>query len=463
MKYKCNFIQKIQKQKSKLMKKISTLLILGTILTTNAQNGTQPDSSRMIVGSQVVRTIDVLANDILVSAKTYTLDTFYKSASSPSIILTKNGNSINFQTLDLTATDDSFFYVVKDQFGGKDTNFVIVRKSNLNLDLYPGDANKDNICNNIDVLNIGIAYGKTEIAREGIYKTDNWGPVRAYDWTFSNQKSNYRYSDADGNGVVDSASDIAVIYKNYSTTSGTTNITYSPSGGQNFVIALNDTFKVDATNTKFQIDLRLGSTTSSQYCYGVAFTLKYDNTIFKANNIQFNPSKWFADQQNTLNFARVNHSKGEFDLAIVRRNGGNENGSGSLGIVDVIVEEILGGLSSGINTNLEITKAVLIDSAYNLLPVTLASPKPLFLIKKSASGISNVKLNALSIEQDQNQIFIQNFESKKSEVKIYSILGNMVYKSKDWEGDKMSIDTKYWNSGIYIIQYKNEYHKLNKF
>lgn len=444
------------------MKRILTLILALTGLGLQAQKGTRPDSARVIVGSGVTRSIDVIANDIANSARTYTLDNFYYSVTSPStsITLAKNGNLMEYKDNQPGSTsNDTFFYIAKDQFGVSDTEYVVVRKSDLPIDLYPGDANRDKICNNIDVLNIGIGYGKTNQAREGVYKTDAWAPQRAYDWSQFNLKSNYRFADADGNGVIDSSSDLAVIYKNYNQIDNASNVTYSPVGGQTIQINTADTFKVNGASTSFQIDLRLGSSSAMIKSYGIAFTLKYDTTYFKANQIHFNPSKWYADQHNTLNFARVNHSNGEFDLAVVRRDGGNGDGSGSLGIIDVVVIDILGGLAGGLNTNFEVTKAVLIDSFYNLLPVTLAAPKAVHM-RKIGSSISDAVKQSLTVSQDQSSIFIQNQDMKKSDVQIFNILGSQIYRSKDWDSTRMMIDTRNWNSGIYIIQYKNEFHKI---
>jgi Secretion system C-terminal sorting domain len=446
------------------MKRIFTLIIAISAMSLSAQKGTRPDSARVIVGSGVTRVIDVLANDIANGARTYTLDNFYYSVTSPStnITLVKNGNKMEYKDNQPGSTsNDTFFYIAKDQFSVLDTEFVVVRKSDLPIDLYPGDANRDKICNNIDVLNIGIGYGKTNTEREGIYKSDAWAPVRAYDWTPFSQKSNYRFADADGNGTIDSLSDVAVIQKNYNQTDGLPSVSFSPAGGQTFQISTLDTFKVSSPSSTFQIDIRLGTgPTTAVKSYGIAFTVKYDTTYFKANQIQFNPSKWYSDLHNTLNFARVNHSKGEFDLTIVRRDGGNGDGSGSMGIIDVVVVDVLGGLAGGLNTSFEVTKAVLIDSFYNILPVTLAAPKPVHMVKKFGSRVKDVQKDNLQITQDQTNIFVQNQEIKKSEIQIYNILGSQIFRSKDWDSARMTIDTKNWNSGIYIIQYKNEFHKI---
>lgn len=448
------------------MKQIFTLLGLGILIQVNAQsNGTVADFSTAIIGSKVVRTINVIANDNTVATKTYTLDTFFYSKSSfpPNFSISKSGNNLIIQDIEGKVNPDTAFYIAIDQNGNRDTNVLILNKANINPDLYPGDCNKDQICNNIDVLNIGIAYGKSEIEREGIYKTDVWGPIRAYNWAQSSAVSNHKFADADGNGTVDSLTDIAVVYKNYNALSNTSsNVAYSPTGGDLFYIKTNDTFTVQSNQNNFQIELGLG-TNGTTRSYGVAFTLKYDTTIFKSNQIQFNPSKWYTDQHNTLNFSRVNHSTGEIDFAIVRRNGSNEVGSGKLGVIDVVVVDILIGLTNGVNTNFKIEKAVLIDSGYNLIPVTIGTPKPVFVVKKSSSAIQVGSSSNFTIGQTVDHINISSISNKKSEVKVYNIFGSLVHRSSDWNGNAIRIETRHWNPGIYLIQYLNEVIKIQKY
>lgn len=440
------------------MKKIYILLLCALSYGMTAANGTQPDSGRVIVGSQVQLTIPVLNNDDV--ARGYTLSAIYPTTGPFNISISGN-NVLYNENGQGTTNNDTFYYVAKDASNVLDTNYVVIYKSDLTPDLFPGDANRDNICNNIDVLNIGIAYGKSQIAREGVYKSDNWTMKRAYDWTQFNAVSNYRFSDADGNGTVDSMTDVTVVLKNYNQTSNTANVTYSPTGGKTISILSSDTFKVVNTSNTFQLDLRLGNGTAADpvNSYGIAFSIKYDTTYFKANQIHFNPSKWYLDQHSTLNFARVNHPNGEMDLAIVRRDGGNGIGSGSMGIIEVVVEDILGGLTNGLNAAFEVHKAVLIDSFYNILPVTLAAPRTVY-IHKSTSSIASASRTSLSISQDVQHIVVQSSDLKKSELKIYNILGREVFRSTDWATHTMNIDTKNWNSGIYIIQYQNEFYKI---
>lgn len=448
-------------------KLLKLLIIFIGFQSMKGQNGTRPDSDKVIVGSQVVRTIAVLANDNAVAGKNYQLTSVFHSVTSPStnIDIAVSGNNVTYKDKQNSANTDTFFYVAKDLISGiSDTNYVVITKDNLNYDLYPGDANKDNICNNIDVLNIGIAYGKAQIVREGIFLTNDWLPVKAYDWTLSNNKSNYRYSDANGDGTVDSLGDVGTIYKNYNRTISTTNITYSPTGGQSFQIIVSDTFKVASPSSSFQIKINLGSTsTKILNAYGISFTVKYDTSILKANKINFSASKWFSDQSTTLNFSKINELKGEIDLTIVRKSGNNDAGFGELGVIDVVIDDILGGLAGGLNTNFEVTKAVLIDSTYNLLPVTLPSPKSVY-VKKSSSGISNSQtIKSLNYYfNSEDGLVLENKKSSTLEIAIYNILGKKITSKFLSPYQSSDVDVSSWSQGIYFIKTNSEVYKFMK-
>lgn len=449
------------------MKKNLLKIVLFSLVTNLAfgQNGTRPDTDKVIVGSKVVRTIDVLANDNAVAGKSYQLQSVYYSITSPSTFITIgiSGNKTTYTAIQNLTTNDTFFYVAKDlNSGTNDTNYVVITKDNLVQDLYPGDANKDNLCNHIDILNIGIAYGKSQFIREGIYLNNDWAPVRAYDWTGSNLSSNHRFSDANGDGIVDSIGDVSTVLKNYNRFIGSTNVQYSPTGGESFNIITADTLIINSPNSTLQLKINLGTITSKiSKAYGIAFTLKCDTAIANPSKINFKASKWFDDQHATLNFSKVNKSTGEIEITIVRKNGLNNDGGGELGVIDVVVEDILLITNPIFNTNFVIEKAVLIDSNYKLLPVTLPAAKPVYM-KKSTSSIENTTNNKslTYFFNSSNNLILENNKMATLDVSIYNVLGKQIVQ-KQMNGLQTSdINISNWSAGIYFIKTQNEIYKM---
>lgn len=450
-------------------KLLYTILLPLCISHLVAQNGTRPDDSKVILKSAVIRNINVIANDNAVAGKSYQLISVFHSTTSPASdieIAVLNTTTATYKAIHGDTRNDTFFYVARDiNSATLDTNYVVVKIDDLNVDLRPGDANKDQICNNIDVLNVGIAYGRSEIAREGVYLTNDWLPLRAYDWSLTNIKSNYRYSDANGDGIVDSIGDVGTIYKNYNRQEAFTNVEYSPIGGQKFTINTLDTLYVDATSATLPIRIDLGNSTSMvNSAYGLAFTLQYNSSHFKAENIQFKPSQWFTDGEKTLNFSIINIASpnvGELDITMVRKSGKNGSGSGELGVVHIIVEDILGGIVDGINTNIEILKPVLIDSNYKILPVTIPNPKSVHIVKKSSSQIQNTKQNkSLNYMVSDRWLSVKNESPQGQEISVVNLLGKLVSKKSLNPMQDIAIDISTWSKGIYFIQSANEAFKF---
>jgi PKD repeat protein len=70
--------------------------------------------------------------------------------------------------------------------------------------------------------------------------------------------------------------------------------------------------------------------------------------------------------------------------------------------------------------------------------------------------------NAFSPNKDGNndKLYVHNTDLKKSELTIYNLLGTKVIKSRDWDGQKMTIDIKTWSPGLYLIQYRDQVKKV---
>lgn len=439
---------------------VGLILSFGVI---NAQNGTQPDSARVIVGSQANISVDVLLNDNLNANKDYELISVYKSTTSTSVNISTNGSKAQYQDPQGTTNNDTFFYVVRDKNTMTlDTNYVVVRKSDLIADLKPGDANNDNICNNLDVLNIGVAYSQIGISREGIFKSTNWGVVKAFNWN-GNFSFNYKFADANGDGVVDSLGDVATVYKNYNQTINIPSQAYSPVGGKSFVLTCADTFKVSNTDKVFQIQVALGASNDRILnSYGIAFTVQYDTNFMKAQKIKFTPSNWFMNNTNVLQFSYNNSKLGELDIAISQKNGINSSGGGEMGIIEIVIEDVL-GLIDGTKPKFNITKALLVDSSMNKVPLTLPAAAKEVVVKKSTSKIINsTKNNNIRAFYSNQNVVIEtlNFEN---EIAIYNILGKEVSKLYSVRpGQKYNVDFSEMSSGIYLIKSNDTTIKLIK-
>ena len=213
------------------------------------------------------------------------------------------------------------------------------------IGIYPGDCNDDNICNNFDILNIGLGYLSTGEMREDL-GTD-WQSYEVLPWleNFANG-TNYAHADADGDGeILDTDSD--VVSQNYGLTHGdvTPYIEQEPTPNSPALFAdLPDNFEI-AQGEAFNVPIVLGSMTNQiESIYGLSFTLMYDPEIIDPNSVQLQyASSWFGvPQTNVITFDRHDTATGEIDITLVRNDQNNTSGFGEIMYFIGVVDNIAG-------------------------------------------------------------------------------------------------------------------------
>jgi hypothetical protein len=159
---------------------------------------------------------------------------------------------------------------------------TIFLTSNCN-DVWPGDANHDQVADNTDLLAIGIGYGTTGPVRPGA--TINWVGQAAPDWTDSlANNANYKHVDCNGDGIID-ANDTTAIIQNYGMTHSYRLMSLQPNP---FDPPLYFDIVVDTVGTDQVLSIPLNFGTQlipADSIYGLAFTVNYDTSLVKADSI----------------------------------------------------------------------------------------------------------------------------------------------------------------------------------
>ena len=71
-------------------------------------------------------------------------------------------------------------------------------------DVYPGDCNKDNLVNHMDLFPIGLMFGQYGSPRNLADTNISFGvPKKVNNWFFELRGINGKHADVDGNGWVD--------------------------------------------------------------------------------------------------------------------------------------------------------------------------------------------------------------------------------------------------------------------
>ena len=173
-------------------------------------------------------------------------------------------------------------------------------------DVWPGDANSDNIANNIDLLYIGLANGFQGLGRpnQGI----DWEAYESEDWDFFFPESG-----------------VDAIGENYGLTHGV----YDPDfqvGGPSDPPLFVDLPSFVQPGQQVEVDIILGEFSNQvSDLYGVAFTLEFPEGVFQNNEIEFDSTgSWIGGIDGDMyTFSRAADGVFEVDITLVRKDQSN--------------------------------------------------------------------------------------------------------------------------------------------
>jgi PKD repeat protein len=153
--------------------------------------------------------------------------------------------------------------------------------------VWAGDVNADGKVNMLDYLSLGIAHGSSGAARPAA--TTQWQSEPATDWAESFAAShsygsniNYKHADCNGDGVIDIATDGAVVMQN----AGYIHEPIHTPGPKAISLSVEPTLTtMDASDTLtiyYDVYLNDNQGASIEGVYGVAFTLDYNLPLSQA-------------------------------------------------------------------------------------------------------------------------------------------------------------------------------------
>lgn len=232
-------------------------------------------------------------------------------------------------------------------------------------EVWPGDANADNLAHHVDLLSIGLSFGATGPVR--VNPDNSWSPAVAMDWdsTFANG-TNYKHADCNGDGVINE-SDRAVIVDNYGLAHGTPQpITELP--GTDIDPPAFIEFPTDQPDgATFQAPIIIGAAdVPVQDAYGVAFTVQFDPEVIDPNQVEVvYPTSWFGEPGiNTLAVDKV-YPDGRIEIALTRIDQNNVSGHGQVAYIIGIIDDIAGLTSSEVS----VERILCIDMDEDRLPI----------------------------------------------------------------------------------------------
>lgn len=210
--------------------------------------------------------------------------------------------------------------------------------------VWPGDANEDLVANNTDILAIGLGYGFTGSIRNNA--TLNWTGQFAMDWNDTlPDGTNLKYTDCNGDGVIDYNDTIAVT-QNYGLTHiyRLTEPIYSLSNPNLYLVASMDSA---GPQTLVNIDIMLGEAAMPvDSIYGIAYTLTFDPTLIDTNAsyISYTGSWLGTVGTDMIPFTKYFNTSGFVDAAVVGIDHMNRSGYGKIGTFRIVTTDNLSGI-----------------------------------------------------------------------------------------------------------------------
>jgi len=211
--------------------------------------------------------------------------------------------------------------------------------------VWPGDANSDNIANNVDLLNLGIAFGANGPTRD--VSSIVWQGWPSQDWveTFPSGV-NFKHADCDGTGSID-AGDIQAIELNYNETHGTPEPVQYSTGTEEDPPLYADLPEDGSVGPGDPITVPIVLGTENhpvEGIYGIAFTLVFNPDVIEPSSVDLAyPNSWLgAPGVNMITIDKKFVEEGIIDVALSRIDSNPASGYGEiLGFIGII-DDVLG-------------------------------------------------------------------------------------------------------------------------
>jgi len=208
--------------------------------------------------------------------------------------------------------------------------------------VWPGDLNANGVANYLDFLTFGFCYQLTGPVR--VDQSTLWAPLEAEDWAGSlpTLGTNFKHSDADGNGVVDEM-DRLVIAINYTLTNPNfTGLLGHEIDGNDLFAVLVDS--VVAPGGSLIFDIHLGTAANPiNDIYGIGFQINLDTQYVE--NVLFDYTQtWLGMDDEVLIHDKYSPGLDFIGMALTRHDGNPVSGFGRIARVEIVITDVVLGL-----------------------------------------------------------------------------------------------------------------------
>lgn len=322
---------------------------------------------------------------------------------------------------------------------------------------WPGDANRNGICNNMDILWIGLAHQNNIGGPERIGASFTWTPqTPPADWESNYPVSgiNYKYADTDGSGWIDGG-DTNVFPELY----GQINDQFTSffgneiSGDDLFFIPSNPN---PAPGETVEISIQLGTDSNPvNDIYGIAFTIDFDTSIVQADLTLFtNEGGWMnTTADNLYTFNKQNEAAGIIkpEFAYVSQDGQSMSGFGEICKMDIVIQDIIIGLDGlpvdSIALELKFKRVLGLNAEEEDMMITIGQSNLMVTeTKEIPTQASDIK----TLYSYENQQLLVRSRSPIIHATIMNIAGQIIYQ-RNSNDTELEIFTSGIPAGIYFL------------
>jgi len=349
----------------------------------------------------------------------------------------------------------------------KDTGTIIISiidTCNKAVCVWPGDANNNGIVNNLDLLYIGLAYGKSGVPRNAT--GSGYSGQFASNWINVTPKQsgiNFKYADTDGSGTID-ADDTIAIKDNYNQTHQKKDQIES-NDPPIWIEIMDDTVRAGDT---VHASILLGNDTAVlQQLYGYALSIAYDNKYIDSGSVQANYSgNWIAPSSDFLSLEEDFYSSGNTDIAFTRTNQQGMSGYGLIANISFIIDNIDGKLFQTEVLRIDLNNVYIIDEEGNIIEIGSGSDS--LIVEYTQIGLNDPagKNEHLLIYPNPANDYLHIAVEHGYQVLYYQLsnaLGeSLLYDKQENTQNQFTIDVQDLPNGIYVLQVNTQFGIMNK-
>jgi hypothetical protein len=313
--------------------------------------------------------------------------------------------------------------------------------------VWPGDANSDGVADNLDVLELGLHYTQSGLARA--ITSNTWQSYFSNNWTgtISNGK-NVNHSDCNGDGIINN-SDTLAIFNNYNQT-------------HTFKVVQTTTVNPQLTIVPDQVSVLKGTWGPASICLGdatanintingVAFTVDFDNTLIETNSIYIEYQNSFIDAGQNLHFRKLDFANGKLYTASTHTINNNVNGVGKIATLHYLIKS---NLTSAQVLNIGISQANKSDFSGVINPLTSGTGSLTATIDVGLQELLNDN-NIFISPNPTNGILTINSKTEIQKIEIVSITGAILI-SEVTTSNNHTLHLESYSNGIYFVNvYQN--------